>query len=187
MAGPIKLFQFIQKCHQTIGISPFRPNQKQRLTNLIQTILLISLAQFMLTTAAFALFDAKSMFEYGFAFYSFVTMINCIAIYLILIWQSQNTLEFIKSGEAFIAKSKCLNCKKILRNSRLSNCFWRKMKIKKNIQRTSQSNHFRCFFCTVCIYEISLLLSSLSLLCSFYRNPFSGCIQWFHWKTWAVQ
>ena len=108
MAGSIKLFQFVQKCHQTLGILPRQPNpkQKQLSSHSIQAIFLTCLAQYIFTTAAFLLFKAKSMFDYGFSFFILIGLANCIAIYLIFIWQSENTLKFIENCEGFIEKSK---------------------------------------------------------------------------------
>lgn len=46
------------------------------------------------------------MFDYGFAFFLLVSIANAVAIYLILIWQSENTLKLITSCEGFIGASK---------------------------------------------------------------------------------
>lgn len=107
MAGAVKLFQFVQKCHQAYGIYPVQPNQRKHSTKFI---VLMSYAQFSVTTAAFVLFKAKSMFDFGFVFFLLISITNAIAVYLIFIWQSQNTFEFIGNCEGFIEKSKyCLN------------------------------------------------------------------------------
>lgn len=85
MAGSIQLFQFVQRFHQTIGIYPCQSNQKQHPINWTQAIFSICSAQSMLTTAAFLVFEAKSMFECGLVFFILITMINAIVIYLIFI------------------------------------------------------------------------------------------------------
>lgn len=107
MAGSIKLFQFIQKCHQTIGICPTQPDHKQCSTYPTQAIFLICSTLWMLIMAAFLVFKAKSMFDYGFGFFVLIATINCIVVYLIFIWQSVNTVKFIANCEAFIEQSKC--------------------------------------------------------------------------------
>lgn len=113
MAGSIKLFQFVQKCHQAFGIHQYQsnpnPSQDQHSTNSVKTVFLISFVQFMCTTAAFFLLAATSMFHYGFVFFLLVTISNGVAIYLIFVYQSKNTLKFIQKCERFIGKSKC-NC-----------------------------------------------------------------------------
>lgn len=106
MTNSIEFLQFFRKCHQTIGICPPQPNQKPCLINWTKTILLISCVQVMFTTVAFLAFEAKSMFDYGFAFYVLISIINSMAIYLIFTWQSRNTFEFIGNCEQFIEKSK---------------------------------------------------------------------------------
>lgn len=107
MAESIKLFQFLQKFHQIIGIYPHQSNQKQRSTNWTKIVFLISFTEFLFTTIAFLLFEAKSMFDYGLVFYLLVSLINDSATYLILIWQSKNTLKFIENCVGFIEKSEC--------------------------------------------------------------------------------
>lgn len=107
MVGSIKLFQFIQKFHQTIGIYPSsQPNRKQHSINLTNTIFLICSVQNMFATAAFLVFEANSMFDYGFPIFSIIGIINGVVIYLTFIWQSKNTLKFIEFSERFIEKRK---------------------------------------------------------------------------------
>lgn len=107
MVKPIALLQFLQKFHQIIGIFPFQPNRKQYLTKWNRTIFLVSTTQFLFASTAFLMFDAKSIFDYGFGFCVLICIINPNVIYLIFIWQSENTLKFIENCEAFIEKSKC--------------------------------------------------------------------------------
>lgn len=102
MTGSIKIFQFVQKCNQTFGIYS---NQKCDSFNSTKIVILISFALFMLTTAAFLLFKAKSMFEYGFVFFLLATVTNATAIYLIFICTSRNASKFIENCERFIGKS----------------------------------------------------------------------------------
>lgn len=89
-----------------MGVYPPRPDQKQYITNATQKIFLICCAQTIFTTAAFVVFEAESMFDYGFSFYVLIAMINITTIYLIFIGQLGNTLKFIEQCERFIEKSK---------------------------------------------------------------------------------
>lgn len=66
---------------------------------------LIVCAEYLLTTAAFLVFEAKSIFEYGFVFYMLITAINTTSIYLIFVWQSANTYKFIENFEGFLERS----------------------------------------------------------------------------------
>lgn len=109
MAGSLKFLQFFQKCHKIIGICPSQSNQEQRSTNdLIKFIFLFSIAQFMFTMAAFLVFEAKSIFDYGFAMWALLSTINSTVIYLIFSMQLKNTLNFIEKCEEFIEKSKAI-------------------------------------------------------------------------------
>lgn len=100
MANSFKLLRLYQKIHAAIGINPSNSNRTSF------NVLLISAAQVGLTTVAFLLFEANSMFDYGFGFCFFVTIINVIIIYLSFAWQSENTSNFIANCEKFTEKSK---------------------------------------------------------------------------------
>lgn len=106
MTGSIKLFQHIQKFHQIVGIHSSQSNQKQWSAILGKTIFLISSAQLTFTIVAFLLFDAKSMFDYGLAFYILIALINNTGNYLFFIWRSENTFKFIENCVGFIEKRK---------------------------------------------------------------------------------
>lgn len=104
MASSIKFLQFFRKFHQTIGIYPLQPDQKQRPPFSTKSISLICSGQFILTMAAFLVFEAKSMFDCGFALFILIASANGIVIYLILIWRLGNTLKLIENCEGFIEK-----------------------------------------------------------------------------------
>lgn len=106
MAGSIKFLQFFRQCHQIIGIYPHQPRQKYISTNLTRAIFLISVLTFSITTAAYFVFEATSMFQHGFSFCTLICMILTIVLYSIFIWQSENTLKFLENCEGFIEKSK---------------------------------------------------------------------------------
>lgn len=106
MTGSVKLFQFVQQCGQIVGIHPCQSNQKYLSTSLTRTIFLICWTQCVFTTVGFFVFEAKSMFAYGFSCSIAICVINAIVVYLIFIWQSGNTLKFIENCEGFIDKSK---------------------------------------------------------------------------------
>lgn len=100
MTTSIKLFQSALKFHKTIGICPSRPNQSR--INWRTAIFLLLNVQYTLTTAAFLIVGTKSMFDYGFAFFLFLSLTNGITIYLLFVWQLDNTLKFIANCERFI-------------------------------------------------------------------------------------
>lgn len=106
MAGSIKLFQFYQECHQIIGIHPSQSNQRQSTSNWKNTVTLIAFGLMMPTTAAFIIFDAESMFQYGSAFFLLICIIAFGIFYLIFIQSREITYKFIVTCEKFIEKSK---------------------------------------------------------------------------------
>lgn len=123
MAGSIKFLQFVKKFNQLCGIYACESIQVQRSVISTKTLFLIGFAQFIFSTAAFLVFGAKSIFDYGYAFYMLFVVINGFVIYVIFIWQSVNTLKFIENCERFIEKSKCCPkhsklCHELCRNSR---------------------------------------------------------------------
>lgn len=108
MAGqPIKVFQFIQNFQKSIGIVASQSNQKQYAINLKSVIFQLCALELTLTTGAFVFFEAKSMFQYGFAAFVLVTTVSSSLFYLSFSFKLKNTLEFIENCEEFIKKSKC--------------------------------------------------------------------------------
>lgn len=105
MATPIKLLQYFQKIHRIIGIFPSQPNERYPPNKLTRIVVVISLVQFILSSAAFFMLEAKSMLEYGFSYCVFSCGIQAIVVYLLFVEQSQNTLGFIVRCERFIENS----------------------------------------------------------------------------------
>lgn len=102
MASSIKLFQFVQKFHRALGIYPsYSSSSCSRLK-----LVLICLIQVGLTLFTFLLFEAKSMYDYGFGCCILISQIIAIVTYLSFVWQSKNTANSIANWEKFIAKSK---------------------------------------------------------------------------------
>lgn len=107
MATSQNLFQFIQKFYQTIGIySCVEKSLKKCAINPRNMIILILLTLYTLTMVAFLLFDAETMFDYGFGFYAIIAIINFILNYLLFIWKFEKTVIFIENCTEFIEKSK---------------------------------------------------------------------------------
>lgn len=104
MAGAIKLFLFHQKFNQMAGI--FLTKSDQKSANAIRNIFVICPALNALAVAIFMVYEANSIFDYGYSFFMFISLTQCIILYLTFVWQSENILEFIQSCERFIEKSK---------------------------------------------------------------------------------
>lgn len=104
MASSVKSFQFFQKFNRDIGI--YQSDPKHPSINWRKIIILGGNILYGLPMAAYAVFEAESMFEYGMGFFQTISTINSIAVYLLFIWQLDETLAFIKTCEMFIEESK---------------------------------------------------------------------------------
>lgn len=106
MAGrSINLFQFNQKFCEIIGVKLPEANPNGHIFNLINLGVVISLTVFIMPTAAYLLYDANSMAEYGIVFYILICGIEGMVVYFITIWEIDEILEFIENCEEFIEKS----------------------------------------------------------------------------------
>lgn len=104
--GTIKLFKFTQKTYEVIGAPLPKSNQNRScIINSKKCFYLLSLAQFFISSAAYLLFEANSMIEYGMVFFTCLTVIVALIQYLIFLWEMKNILNFIKNCERFAAKS----------------------------------------------------------------------------------
>lgn len=107
MAGSIKFFQFIREFQQSIGIVACQQNPKSHSIYLKNAIFQFCSIQFMLTVGVFLILEAKSMFEFGFGYFLFSTMLNNSVVYLLMARQDEITLQFIENCDGFIKMSKC--------------------------------------------------------------------------------
>lgn len=108
MAGgdEIKLFHFIQKIYQDIGIHPSRrSNEDISRINPKKWLMLFCLVQFFITSAAYTAMEANSMIEYGITFFSCATVVASVIIYLTLFGQMENTSNYIGNCERFVQQS----------------------------------------------------------------------------------
>lgn len=105
MASSIKVFQFNQKFHQTIGFYLPQPNQNKLSLNLENKIVLIVFTQYGLTVGAYLVFEANRIADYTFGFIGLSSIAHSILIYMLFLWQLGNTLEFFENCEKFIEKS----------------------------------------------------------------------------------
>lgn len=108
MAGndvAIKLFGFVRRTFENIGISrpPFRQNNNP--INFKKWLIPVGEGQFFISTAAHLLFETNSSVEYGMVFFTCASISLSITIYLILSWQMTDILDYIGNCERFIEKS----------------------------------------------------------------------------------
>lgn len=101
----IKLFKFIQKSCQDIGIYPPESNRNRCPINWRNWLILFCHAEFCTLSAAHLLFETNSMIEYGIISHVCTSGLLTSTLYLLMIWQMKNILIFIKNCERFIEKS----------------------------------------------------------------------------------
>lgn len=108
MAGrnSIKLFQFNQKYCEAIGIFLPRSNYTRYKLIVLNLIFIFSSAEFAMTSAAFLVYDATSMGEYGITFLILIGIMKAVVDYYAILWKLADFFKFIESCEAFIGKSK---------------------------------------------------------------------------------
>lgn len=102
MVGKIKILQFVQRCHQAMGIFPSKGHETHRSINSKSAFFLMFIPQSMATTAAFLAGGGNSMFEYGYGSFVLISALNAFVIYALFMWQMENTLELIEICEDFI-------------------------------------------------------------------------------------
>lgn len=105
MAGRIYLFRALQGYHHTMGVYPCKSDQEWPLKSK-NWLVIITVAQQLVSSLAFFLFKAKSAAEFGWTFYIFTTESTTISYYLVQIFHFGNTLKLIKKFEIFIHESK---------------------------------------------------------------------------------
>lgn len=107
MAGrnSVKLFIFIQKTYEGIGIILPQSNHKLSPINYKNWLILFCLGQIFITSTESILFESNSIIDYGMLFYTCVTGAGCTVLYLIALWETKNILIFIENCEGFIEKS----------------------------------------------------------------------------------
>lgn len=104
MAGSIKMFSFNRRFLQVLGIYSISSNHGLSI-DWRNSILISNLALFCLPSAAFFIYDAKSMFEYGLSFSAAAIGAFMICIYFTMISQVESTSAFYGNCERFIGNS----------------------------------------------------------------------------------
>lgn len=104
--GSQKLFEYYQKYNQTIGLDSYRSKQNPISHNTKHVILLLSVAQFSVSSAASILFDAGTTFDYGISVSYLLLDITIVVEIFLSIYQMEKMSKFIVNCEQFIEKSK---------------------------------------------------------------------------------
>lgn len=101
----MKSFKSLRQFYEISGILPPQTNQKC-LLNAKNLFYLISMLQYMLSTASFSLFKTGSMAEYGKSFYGYITVLIYSPNFLITIYKSADIFMLFERFDKFIEKSK---------------------------------------------------------------------------------
>lgn len=101
----MKLFQSLQTFYRMMGIYPSQTD-KMPSFNFRNLFIPLNLLVLFILQIGFFLFKAKSIVERAETFYSSLTIIGCMMIFLLQFWEMTNILELIEKFEKFIEKSK---------------------------------------------------------------------------------
>lgn len=85
---------------------PPQSNRVCSMLNFNSVTLLVSLIQMILTSTAFILYEAESVFEYGYPTYVSITLASCVVLFFIELWKIDDILQFINALDDFVKKSK---------------------------------------------------------------------------------
>lgn len=147
----IKLFQFNQKYCETIGIRLLASNQSHYRLNSKNLILIFFVVQFAIASAAFVVYDAESMGEYGVTFFVFIATVISMVDYSITIWKREFISTFTENCEVFIEKSKL----DLFTRSAL--VLWNNLRFP--VDKLSQCFHQNCRFggTECCEFQVNIL------------------------------
>lgn len=107
MACKMRLFQNVEKMYQVTGIQKAKLLESTSISSLNWKICLVLMSQMLLfsSTAAFLLFKANSVAEYGAAFSGGVMIFANVLYFILNIWKMPRTMELIAEFEDFVEKS----------------------------------------------------------------------------------
>lgn len=101
----IKLFQFIQKNYEQLGISPSQSNHSFNSFNSKVLLILFVLIQFGISSISFFLFESTSIGQSADSFYVFLSEVAVITFLTITISKIDDIRKVIENCETFIQKS----------------------------------------------------------------------------------
>lgn len=111
MAGggnSMKLFQFNRNYSKLMGICVPQSKQRRCKCIAVKLCIVICAAQFVMATAAFIVYDAKSMSDYSQTIFILFCTIHTVSAYFITISKATDILQFTKMCKTFIAKRELL-------------------------------------------------------------------------------
>lgn len=104
-SAAVKLFKLTQKTYKDIGIHPPESNENRSQINSKNWLFTFYQAQFLYSSAAYAMFEANSIIEYEMASFTCFAVVAALIVYLIIYWEMKNVSIFVGNCERFIEKS----------------------------------------------------------------------------------
>lgn len=105
----MKIFQFDQEFYEIFQLNPNHPDQRCSFT--MKTLFIVAgMVLLLISSVAFVLFEANSIDEYAFSFFSSTAIMVCTIQWLAVIWERPNLRELIENMEQFIEKRELELC-----------------------------------------------------------------------------
>lgn len=104
MAGSMKLFQTVQKIHQTMGIDSFQLN-RIRSINANSLFFILSIGLMFLSALFYFLFKANTIEDYMNSFNACISDFYMLISLLLTAWHMQSTIQLIEKCGTFMEKS----------------------------------------------------------------------------------
>lgn len=105
MAGPIKLFQTVQKLNKTMGLNISHERQTSSAKLIRNLFFIASITQLFISSTAFFLFEAQTADDYGISFYVLLTTLCVVINFVTVAWRTDKISMLIECYEKFIGKS----------------------------------------------------------------------------------
>lgn len=106
MAGSTKLFSLNREYYNALGIRPIKLKTHRESMNARSLTLIISLVLWALSSAAFLVYEARSLLELGISFFATCIAVLLTCVFLMIIWKIKDTWLFFENCERFIGRSK---------------------------------------------------------------------------------
>lgn len=108
MARKIKLFRYVKKLYEMLGIYPLpakHNHQHQNPFNVKNIFSSIAMTLLFVCSFAYFLFQANSMTELGGCFYCAISILEALLYFIVTFCKIRSILKFMKKLEDFIEKS----------------------------------------------------------------------------------
>lgn len=101
----LESFQAVKKFFHMMGIYSPEQNPNSSFNAKMFIILLVLIISF-IQTVGVLLFKAKTIFDYGIAFYASITILGAVTVDALIIWKRVYFFTITEKFDAFIGKSK---------------------------------------------------------------------------------